>query len=171
MKLALLFISLIALSLSLKTDCPYFSNPNRPLVLSHRGACGTIPDHSAAAYSTAYFGGTDFDEPDVQVTKDGVLFISHNPCMKETTNIEELTQFNDRKVTFDYKSNDTHYTCTDDYLVNDFTWQELIDAGLKVRTRYAHRNHFYDDMFSPMRLDDAIELMLDLNSKSPRKDR
>ena len=91
--------------------------------------------------------------------------------MKETTNIEELSQFDDRRSTWKYFTNETNYECKDDYLVNDFTWQELIDAGLKVRTRYEHRNHFYDHLFPPMRLEDAIELMLDLNEKAPRKDR
>jgi glycerophosphoryl diester phosphodiesterase len=155
----------------LKTDCPYFANPDRPLVLSHRGACGTIPDHSAAAYSTAYFDGTDFDEPDLQLTKDGVLFVSHNPCLKDTTNIAELEEFKDRTTSFTFSKNDSTYECTDDWLINDFTWTELMDAGLKVRNRYKARNHFYDDMFPPMRLEDAIELMLDLNEKHPREGR
>ena len=91
--------------------------------------------------------------------------------MKETTNIEELTQFADRKTDVLFISNETLYQCHDDYLVNDFTWQELIDAGLKVRTRYAKRNHFYDDLFPPMRLEDAVDLLIDLNEKAPRKDR
>lgn len=73
---------LISSSLAVKTDCPYFSNPDRPLVLAHRGACGTVPEHSKAAYTTAFYEGTDFDEPDLQVTKDGVLVISHNPFLK-----------------------------------------------------------------------------------------
>ena len=160
----------------MKRDCsgveiPYLCNPERPLIISHRGSCGEIPDHSAAAYSTAYYGGTDFDEPDLQVTKDGVLFIMHYPCMKGTTNIEDLPQFSDRRTTTFFKTNETMINCTDDYLVNDFTWTELIEAGLKVKTRMKNRNHFYDNMFPPMRLEDAIELLLDLNEKAPRKER
>jgi len=147
------------------------SNPDRPLVVSHRGACGEIPDHSAASYSTAYYGGTDFNEPDLQVTKDGVLFVMHNPCMKGTTNIEDLHIFDDRKTDVLYTSNETIYKCFDDYLVNDFTWKELIDAGLKVKNRIAKRNHYYDNLFPPMRLEDAIELMIELNEKAPKKDR
>ena len=95
---------------ALPTDAPYFINGTRPLVVSHRGACGELPDHSSAAYTTAYFDGTDFDEPDLQVTKDGVLFIMHNPCMKETTNIENFPQFKDRRTTVSFSSNETSFT-------------------------------------------------------------
>eukprot|EP00344_Euplotes_crassus_P004446 CAMPEP_0197004254 /NCGR_PEP_ID=MMETSP1380-20130617/21146_1 /TAXON_ID=5936 /ORGANISM="Euplotes crassus, Strain CT5" /LENGTH=313 /DNA_ID=CAMNT_0042422987 /DNA_START=164 /DNA_END=1105 /DNA_ORIENTATION=+ len=130
-----------------------------------------MPDHSSAAYATAYYDGTHFDEPDLQVTKDGVLFIMHNTCMKETTNIEKLHQFDDRRTDVKFSTNETELHCEDDYLVNDFTWQELIDAGLKVRNRFKTRSHYYDDLYPPMRLEDAIELMLDLNEKAPVKDR
>ncbi|CAI2373945.1 unnamed protein product [Moneuplotes crassus] len=153
-------------------EIPYLENPEgRPYVVSHRGACGTLPDHSTAAYATAYFDGTDFDEPDLQVTKDGVLFVMHNLCMKETTNIADLPQFDDRRSDVLHITNETTFKCTDDYIVNDFTWQELIDAGLKVRNRYKSRNHFYDDLYPPMRLENAIELMLELNEKSPKQGR
>jgi len=148
----------------------YFENKSRPLVISHRGACGEMPDHSEASYTTAFFDGTDFNEPDIQVTKDGVLLISHNPCMKETTNIENFPQFESRRRDFSYTSNETSFSCQDDFLINDFTWDELMEAGLKVRNRYAHRSHLLDDVYPAMRLEDVIELMLKLNEESPRTD-
>lgn len=168
--LKLLFVAvLLHLSLAVTADIPYLSNSARPLVVAHRGACGDHPDHSAAAYTAAYYNQVDFNEPDLQVTKDNVLFIMHNPCMKETTNIEQIAQFANRRVNITYTGAETTFQCVDDYLVNDFTWQELIDAGLKVRNRYSKRNPFYNDLFPPMRLDDAIELMLNLNAKAPVK--
>uniref|UniRef100_A0A7S3J4L1 glycerophosphodiester phosphodiesterase n=1 Tax=Euplotes harpa TaxID=151035 RepID=A0A7S3J4L1_9SPIT len=156
---------------ALPINCPYFSNSDRPLILAHRGACGELPEHSAAAYTAAYYDGTDFNEPDLQVTKDGKLFIMHNPCMKNTTNIDSIPAFHDRRTNVTFVGKQANFECTDDYLVNDFTFQELIDAGVKLRNRYDTRNPFFNDMFPPMHLEQAIELMLDLNMKSPREDR
>ena len=167
----LLFLLLIPLCLSLPTDCPYFTNPDRPLVLSHRGACGILPEHSAAAYSTAYYEGTDFDEPDLQVTKDGVLVISHNPFMKETTNIDTMEQFHDRRVNLTFIGKQNGFVCENDYLINDFTWDELVQSGVKLRNRYASRNPFYNDMFPIMRFEEAIELLIKLNKEAPREGR
>jgi glycerophosphoryl diester phosphodiesterase len=171
MWIVLSFAIVLQIITAFPTDAPYFVNNTRPLVISHRGAWGELPDHSSAAYTTAYFDGADFDEPDLQVTKDGVLFIMHNPWMKETTNIEDIPQFKDRRTTVSFSSNETSFTWTDDYLVNDFTWDELIQAGLKVRNRYPHRNHQFDDVYPPMRLEDAIELLLKLNKETPRTDK
>lgn len=162
---------LLSLSVAFADYAEYMENPERPLVVAHRGSCGELPEHSAAAYTAAFYDGADFDEPDLQVTKDGVLFIMHNPCMKETTNIESIPQFANRKTSFKFSTNETSIECHDDYLVNDFTWDELISAGLKLRNRYSTRNTYFNDMFPPQRLDDAIELLISLNKKAPRAGR
>ena len=75
----LIFITVCFGVRALSTNCSYFSNPGRPLVVAHRGSCGLFPEHSAAAYTSAYYEGADFIEPDLQVTKDGILLVMHNP--------------------------------------------------------------------------------------------
>ena len=44
-----------------------------PLVLAHRGASGYRPEHTLAAYDLAVEQGADYIEPDLVMTKDGVL--------------------------------------------------------------------------------------------------
>ena len=61
-----------------------------------------LPEHSIAAYTTAFYDGADFIEPDIQITKNGILLIMHNPWMKETTNIESIPEFNNRRVNVTY---------------------------------------------------------------------
>ena len=71
------------------TDAPYFYRTDRPLVIAHRGSYGRAPEHSLASYIDAYYGGADFLELDVQVSKDGYLILQHEPSLNETTDIYE----------------------------------------------------------------------------------
>jgi glycerophosphoryl diester phosphodiesterase len=52
-----------------------------PLVLGHRGASGSRPEHTLEAYKLAIADGADFIEPDLVVTKDGVLIARHEPML------------------------------------------------------------------------------------------
>jgi glycerophosphoryl diester phosphodiesterase len=54
---------------------------NAPLVLGHRGASGSRPEHTLASYKVAIADGADFIEPDLVVTKDGVLIARHEPML------------------------------------------------------------------------------------------
>ena len=49
----------------------YFYRTDRPMIVAHRGSFGHFPEHSIASYTDAYYGGTDFIEMDLQITKDG----------------------------------------------------------------------------------------------------
>ncbi|MEM8777769.1 MAG: esterase-like activity of phytase family protein [Cyanobacteria bacterium P01_G01_bin.49] len=93
-------------------------NGQEPLVIGHRGASGSRPEHTLEAYELAIEQGADFIEPDLVATKDGVLIARHenalatveldengeivfgadgNPIVtSETTNIADLEQFSDR---------------------------------------------------------------------------
>jgi glycerophosphoryl diester phosphodiesterase len=52
-----------------------------PIVIGHRGASGDRPEHTLAAYKLAIAQGADFIEPDLVVTKDGVLVARHEPML------------------------------------------------------------------------------------------
>ena len=56
-------------------------NGQAPLVIGHRGASGERPEHTLAAYRKAIADGADFIEPDLVVTKDGVLIARHEPML------------------------------------------------------------------------------------------
>ncbi|MBL8644675.1 MAG: glycerophosphodiester phosphodiesterase, partial [Rhodospirillaceae bacterium] len=49
----------------------------KPLVIAHRGASGYLPEHTIAAYTLAIEMGADYIEPDLVITKDGVLIARH----------------------------------------------------------------------------------------------
>ena len=162
------FLLILALAFyaasALHTDVWYVRNRTRPLVVSHRGACGIIPEHTLKAYETAYFENTDFNELDLQVSKDGHLVVSHNPCMKETTNVDEFTQYHSRRRNITFEINNSKFT--NDYLINDFTFDEI--KALKSRSRYDSRNPTFNFLWGPVELREVIEQHLVLNKERPR---
>ncbi len=52
-----------------------------PIVIGHRGDSGSRPEHTLEAYTLAIAKGADFIEPDLVVTKDGVLICRHEPML------------------------------------------------------------------------------------------
>jgi glycerophosphoryl diester phosphodiesterase len=68
--------------------------PN-PIIIAHRGASGYVPEHTLEAYAVAHAQGADYIEPDLVMTKDGVLICLHDIHLEATTNVEET--YADRK--------------------------------------------------------------------------
>ncbi|MGC4032928.1 MAG: glycerophosphodiester phosphodiesterase family protein [Tepidisphaeraceae bacterium] len=58
-----------------------------PVVIGHRGATGYLPEHTLAGYELAIKLGADYIEPDLQMTKDGVLVAMHDSTLNRTTNV------------------------------------------------------------------------------------
>jgi glycerophosphoryl diester phosphodiesterase len=56
-----------------------------PLVVAHRGASGTRPEHTFASYDHAIELGADYIEQDLQVTSDGILVDMHDGTLNRTT--------------------------------------------------------------------------------------
>lgn len=52
-----------------------------PLLIAHRGASGYQPEHTLAAYELAIAQGADYIEPDLVMSKDGVLLARHEPLL------------------------------------------------------------------------------------------
>ncbi|MEP7299680.1 MAG: glycerophosphodiester phosphodiesterase family protein [Burkholderiales bacterium] len=61
-----------------------------PLVIAHRGASGYLPEHTLAGYELAVKMGANFIEPDLQLTRDGVLVAMHDETIDRTTNVAEV---------------------------------------------------------------------------------
>ena len=74
---------------ALMTDAAYFYRTDRPMVVGHRGSFGHFPEHSLGGYEDAYFGGTDYIEMDLQLTKDGQLAAQHDPYLDVTTDVAQ----------------------------------------------------------------------------------
>ncbi|WP_336084700.1 glycerophosphodiester phosphodiesterase [Nocardia sp. SSK8] len=81
------------------------SQGNRaPFVVAHRGASGTRPEHTLAAYELALQEGADGVECDVRLTRDGHLVCVHDRTVDRTSDatglISELTLAELRDMNF-----------------------------------------------------------------------
>lgn len=99
-----------------------------PINIAHRGASAYAPEHTLAAYRLALEMKADFVEPDLQITKDGVLICMHDVTLDRTTNVK--TVFPDRSRTVNGKQR---------WLVADFTHAEIqsLDAGSWFDAKFA----------------------------------
>jgi len=107
----------------------------QPLVLAHRGASGYLPEHTLAAYDLAIDLGADYIEPDLVITKDGVLVARHDRYLSSTTDVALHAEFLSRKT-----EKPGHEGA--DWFVEDFTLAELktLRAVQPRKDRSAHWN-------------------------------
>lgn len=114
----------------LTAAAPAAADAERPLVIGHRGAAGTAPENTVAAFKDARAAGADYLEIDVQLSADGVPFLFHDNTPARTTNVEDV------------------FPGREDDPVTSFTWAELqqLDAGSYFAGRYAgERIPHFDD--------------------------
>lgn len=60
------------------------------VIIAHRGASWHLPEHTLPAYALAHGMGAGMIEPDVVVTRDGVLVCAHDLTMEATTDVAEV---------------------------------------------------------------------------------
>ena len=126
-------------------------------VIAHRGASGDRPEHTLASYRLAIDQGADFIEPDLVLTKDGVLVARHENEISETTDIADHAEFADRRIT---KTIDG--VVTTGWFTEDFTVAEL--KTLRPRERLPQlrpANVKYDGQFEIPTFDEIIALAKD----------
>ena len=73
--------------------------PHSPaiIVIGHRGASGYVPEHTLTSYFLAIQQGADYAEPDLVMTKDGVLVARHENEIGGTTNVADHPKFARRR--------------------------------------------------------------------------
>lgn len=100
-------------------------------LIAHRGASAYAPEHTLAAYALAMEQGADFVEPDLQITRDGVLICLHDLTLERTTDVEEV--FPDR-----YREEVARGETVRRWYASDFSLEEIrrLDAGSWFDARY-----------------------------------
>ena len=69
------------------------------VVIAHRGASGERPEHTLESYRLAIEQGADYIEPDLVMTRDGVLIARHENEIGGTTNVAQHQGFASRRRT------------------------------------------------------------------------
>ena len=61
---------------------------DQPWVIAHRGASGLLPEHTLEAYQLGAEQGADVIEPDLVMSRDGVLMVRHDHYMGASTDVD-----------------------------------------------------------------------------------
>jgi glycerophosphoryl diester phosphodiesterase len=152
-------------------------NGEAPKVIGHRGASGDLPEHTLEAYKQAIADGADFIEPDLVVTKDGVLIARHEPALailnadgtlnlsNTTTDVYDITkypQFADRKKTVSLDG--TEIT---GWFAEDFTLEEI--KTLRAIQRLPFRDQSFNGQFEIPSLAEIIDLVKEVEAETGKK--
>jgi glycerophosphoryl diester phosphodiesterase len=70
----------------------------QPIVIAHRGASGYAPEHTLVSYFIAMQQGADYIEPDLVMTRDGVLIARHENEIGGTTDVAARPEFSGRRT-------------------------------------------------------------------------
>lgn len=126
---------------------------DRPIVIAHRGASGYLPEHTLAAYQLAMKQGADFIEPDLVMTKDGVLVARHDPYLSDSTDIADHPEFADRKT----RIVSPEGQALEDWFVWDFTLAEI--KTLRAKQVRAGRDTGYDGAYEIPTFQEILDLV------------
>jgi glycerophosphoryl diester phosphodiesterase len=133
----------------------------RALVIGHRGASGHVPEHTLVSYFLAIQQGADYAEPDLVMTKDGVLVARHENEIGGTTDVAVRKEFARRKTV---KTIDG--TAIEGWFTEDFTLAEL--KTLRARERIPEirpANTSFDGQFEIPTFDEVLALIRSVDAQ------
>jgi glycerophosphoryl diester phosphodiesterase len=135
-----------------------------PKVIGHRGASGYRPEHTLAAYELAIAQGADLIEPDLVITRDGVLIARHENELSLTTDVASRPQFAARR-----RSQRIDGREVAGWFSEDFTLDEI--RSLRATERFARErpeNARLDGQLGLVTLDEILALVGRTNSAGTR---
>lgn len=136
-----------------------------PILIAHRGASGERPEHTLASYERAIDQGADYIEPDLVLTRDGILVARHENEIGGTTDVADHPEFADRKTT---KIIDGIEMVG--WFTEDFTLAEL--RTLRARERLPDlrpANRRFDGLYQIPTFDEILKLVRAKEAESHRR--
>jgi glycerophosphoryl diester phosphodiesterase len=127
------------------------------LVIAHRGASGERPEHTLESYRLAIEEGADYIEPDLVMTRDGVLIARHENEISGTTDVARHPEFAARQRTQTIDGETLH-----GWFTEDFTLAEI--KTLRARERLPElrpQNCAFDGHFTVPTFDEILQLASD----------
>lgn len=121
-----------------------------PIVIAHRGASGYLPEHTIEAYTKAIEMGADFIEPDLVLTKDGILIARHENEISGTTDV--ASKFPKRKAKKKIDGAEV-----EGYFTEDFTLAEI--KTLRAKERLPTRSKANDGKFLIPTFEEVLALV------------
>ena len=136
-----------------------------PIVIAHRGASGSRPEHTVAAYELAIDRGADYIEPDLVAAKDLVLVARHETELSGTTDVANRDAFADRR-----RSKTVDGRLVSGWFAEDFMLAEL--RTLRAKERVPHirpQNARYDGLYQIPTFDEIVALVRAKEAETGRR--
>ena len=131
------------------------------VVIAHRGASGERPEHTLESYRLAIEQGADYIEPDLVMTRDGVLIARHENEIGGTTDVANRPEFAARR-----RAQIIDGETMTGWFTEDFTLTEI--KGLRARERLPAlrpQNCAFDGRFSIPTFDEILQLATETNRR------
>ncbi len=133
-----------------------------PIVIAHRGDSGNRVEHTLEAYRSGINYGVEFIEPDLVLTKDGVLVARHENEISGTTNVADKPEFSERKTTKVIDGQE--YT---GWFTEDFTLAELKTLRAKERLPEVRPgNAAWDGQWDIPTFEEVLQLLKEHEAKT-----
>lgn len=134
-----------------QTPAPQAQLPKaKPLVIAHRGASGHLPEHTIPAYELAIQSYADYIEPDLVITKDGVLVVRHENELSDTTDVATKYPKRKTKKTIDGQA-------VTGWFSEDFTLKEI--KTLRTKQRFPFRDQSQNGKHSIPTFEEVLKLV------------
>jgi glycerophosphoryl diester phosphodiesterase len=131
------------------------------VVIAHRGASGERPEHTLESYRLAVEQGADYIEPDLVMTRDGVLIARHENEIGGTTDVADHPEYADR-----HRSQVIDGETMTGWFTEDFTLEEI--KTLRARERLPElrpQNRAFDGRLSVPTFDEILQLATEVNRR------
>jgi glycerophosphoryl diester phosphodiesterase len=126
----------------------------RPVVIGHRGAPAYRPEHTAASYELAIDLGAELIEPDVVVSRDGVLVVRHESELSWSTDVSSRSEFADRRTTKVIGGARSTGWFAEDFTLGELRTLRAVERMPEVRPL----NTAYDGRFGILTLAEVVDL-------------
>ena len=113
-------------------------------IFGHRGASALRPEHTLASYAKAIADGADYIEPDLCITKDGVLVARHENNIIETTDVAQHPEFASRKTVKMVDGERQEGWFTEDFTLAELKTLRAIERLPQLRPHNAAMNGQFD---------------------------
>jgi glycerophosphoryl diester phosphodiesterase len=126
----------------------------RPVVIGHRGAPAYRPEHTVASYELAIELGAELIEPDVVVSRDGVLVVRHESELSWSTDVGTRSEFADRRTTKVIEDEPCSGWFAEDFTLAELRTLRAVERMPEIRPL----NTAYDGHFGILTLAEVVDL-------------
>lgn len=135
------------------------------LVIAHRGASAYLPEHTLEAYALAVRLGADYIEPDLVMTRDGVLIARHDNVLNLTTDVAQRPEFASRRTKKSVDGKEVEGWFSEDFTLGEIKTLRAVERIPDIRPG----NAMFDRRFAIPTLDEILTLRAALEREAGRR--